>query len=317
MGGGDGAFTKFWAATQYNVAVGGTDFSDTYSSTNAKYWALNSNATWASAKSYVPEFAWNDTCASSEVAQFYSGSPVGYGKTGFCNTKAGRAFLPLGGGEGGPSACFTGAPAVNGVVGGTCKGHAKPAWQKGAIGNPADGVRDVPDVAMFAANGIWNHYYLLCFSDPKNGGGPCTSNPASWPAGGGGTSYAAPIFAGVQALVNQKMGARQGNPAPVLYTLAAAQFGGSGNAACNASLGSAIGPTCVFNDVTAGDTSQPCIGANDCYLPSGSIGVLSTSDKSFAVAYGANAGWDFVSGIGSVNAANLVAKWSTAAPAAR
>ena len=59
-----------WAATQFNVAVGGTDFSDTFSGTNSQFWNATSTATFASAKSYVPEMAWNDTCASTLVAQF-------------------------------------------------------------------------------------------------------------------------------------------------------------------------------------------------------------------------------------------------------
>ncbi len=304
-----------WAAIQYNVAVGGTDFSDTYSKSNSQYWNTTSNATWASAKSYVPEFTWNDTCASGAIALSHSHSQVGYGRNGFCNTSAGSTYLFLGGGEGGPSGCFSGSPATPDIVGGTCKGNSKPTWQQGAVGNPADGVRDTPDISMFAGDGIWNHYFLLCFTDPVDGGGPCGPNPADWPPGGGGTSFAAPIMAGVQALVNQKMRAKQGNPAPVLYKLAAAQFGGSGNASCNASLGASSGSSCVFHDVTSGDTAQPCIGKVDCYLPSGTYGVLSTSDKSFSVAYDAHKGWDFATGLGSVNVGNLVANWAKAAPA--
>jgi uncharacterized repeat protein (TIGR01451 family) len=39
------------------------------------------------------------------------------------------------------------------------------------------------------------------------------------------------------------------------------------------------------------------------------VGVLSTSNSSFAPAYGTTVGWDFATGIGSVNAANLVNNW--------
>ena len=59
------------------------------------------------------------------------------------------------------------------VVGGSCKGYAKPSWQTGVTGIPNDGVRDIPDVSLFAANGVWGHYYVYCFSDPSNGGAPC------------------------------------------------------------------------------------------------------------------------------------------------
>src|SRR5258708_1993623 len=59
-----------------------------------------------------------------------------------------------------------------------------------------------------------------------------------------------------------------------------------------------------------------CTGNHNCYLPSGTAGVLSTSNNSFSPAYGTTTGWDFATGIGSVNAANLVNNWpsSTSAP---
>ena len=53
----------------------------------------------------------------------------------------------------------------------------------------------------------------------------------------------------------------------------------------------------------------PCIGTVNCYLPSGSYGVLSTSNTAPRKAYGTTVGWDFATGIGTVNAANLVNNW--------
>jgi hypothetical protein len=52
-----------------------------------------------------------------------------------------------------------------------------------------------------------------------------------------------------------------------------------------------------------------CTGTHNCYLPSGANGVLSTSDASYLPAYKTATGWDFATGIGSVNAANLVKSW--------
>src|SRR5258708_10997071 len=52
----------------------------------------------------------------------------------------------------------------------------------------------------------------------------------------------------------------------------------------------------------------------NCYLAGGSVGVLSTSNNSFAPAYGTNIGWDFATGIGTINAANLVNNWSSGTP---
>jgi uncharacterized repeat protein (TIGR01451 family) len=67
----------------------------------------------------------------------------------------------------------------------------------------------------------------------------------------------------------------------------------------------------VFYDVTQGDMDVPCQGSSDCYLPSGTYGVLSTSDSSYAKAYGTATGWDFATGLGSINAANLVKYWAS------
>ena len=316
---GSGNGTKYgiginaWAATQYNVAVGGTDFSDSFSKTGSTYWGSSTALPWGSAKSYIPETPWNDTCASTLLATYYgSASTVTYGASGFCNSRNGASYLSLGGGEGGPSGCFTGTPSIYGLVSGNCKGYPKPSWQTGVIGIPADGVRDVPDVSMFAADGVWNHQYLLCFSDRHNGGAACTGNPAVWGAGGGGTSYAAPIVAGIQALVNQNLGGKpQGNPAPIYYQLAAKEYGSTGNAQCNSSLGNKIATNCVFNDVTFGNNDVDCTGSNNCYDPSGRYGVLSTSNTSYAPAYTATTGYDFATGLGTINAANLVANWPT------
>ena len=116
-------------------------------------------------------------------------------------------------------------------------------------------------------------------------------------------------MAGIQALVNQKVGSPQGNPNPVYYSLAATEYGESGNSACNSSLGNAAGSSCIFYDVTLGDMDVNSTGTYDSYRPSGTYGVLSTSDSTYSIAYGASVGWDFATGIGSVNAYNLVFGW--------
>jgi hypothetical protein len=43
-------------------------------------------------------------------------------------------------------------------------------------------------------------------------------------------------------------------------------------------------------------------------------GVLSTSDSSYLPAYATGAGWDFATGLGTINAANLVEQWTSVAP---
>jgi Pro-kumamolisin, activation domain/Bacterial Ig-like domain (group 3) len=101
----------------------------------------------------------------------------------------------------------------------------------------------------------------------------------------GGTSASTPTFAAIMALVNQKTNSRQGQANFVLYPLAAAQNATSQSAAnCNSS-----GPpqsTCIFNDITQGNNNVP-----------GLIG------------FSAQPGYDLATGLGSVNAANLVNGW--------
>jgi subtilase family serine protease len=297
-----------FASTQYNVAVGGTDFGDTFAGSNSTYWNTTNTPTFESAESYIPEIPWNDSCASVLLATF-EGFATTYGTAGFCNSSTGEAdFLTTASGSGGPSGCATGSATTSGVVSGTCKGYAKPSWQTGVVGIPADGVRDLPDVSLFASNGLWGHYYVFCWSDTREGGAACTGAPSGW-SGAGGTSFASPILAGIQALVNQKQGARQGNPNPVYYTLAATEYGASGSTSCNSSNGNTVGSTCIFYDVTQGDMDVNCTGTHNCYRPSGTNGVLSTSNTSYLKAYGTTTGWDFATGIGTVNATNLVNNW--------
>jgi uncharacterized membrane protein len=307
----NGIGVNAFASTPFNVAVGGTDFSDTYSGTNSNYWSTSNTSSYGSALSYIPEIPWNDSCAGALLSS-YEGYSTPYGSNGFCNSATGGYFQTTVAGGGGPSACATGTPSVSGDVGGTCQGWPKPAWQS-VLGNPSDGVRDTPDVALFAADGLWSHYYVFCWSDITNGGAACSGDPSGW-SGAGGTSFASPIMAGIQALVNQKTGESQGNPNPAYYQLAATEYGSNGSSSCNSSSVSAVGSNCVFYDITQGDMDVNCTGSANCYLPSGSEGVLSTSDSSYSLAYGTSTGWDFATGLGSVNAANLVNNWPSPTP---
>ena len=121
-------------------------------------------------------------------------------------------------------------------------------------------------------------------------------------------------MAGIQALVNQKVGERQGQPNYVYYSLAATEYGASGDPSCNSTLGNAASTSCVFYDVTQGDEDTNCTGTVNCYIPSGTVGVLSTSNTAYQPAYGTQTGWDFSTGIGTVNAYNLVNAWPAAGP---
>ena len=138
-------------STPYNVAVGGTDFADTYLGTSNLYWNDTNDQYYGSAKSYMPEMPWDDSCANGPITQV-EGYSQPYGDTGFCNEQ-GNPFIDTVAGSGGPSGCATGRPSEDGVVSGTCAGYQKPSWQTG-LSIPSDGVRDTPDVALMAANGV-------------------------------------------------------------------------------------------------------------------------------------------------------------------
>ncbi len=159
--------------------------------------------------------------------------------------------------------------------GGPSAQYPKPPWQN-APGVPNDGKRDLPDISLASAA---QHDGLLLCQD-----GICITDSTGALIQAevvGGTSAAAPAFAAVMALVNQKTGARQGQANFVLYPLAASQ-----TANCNASGPPA--PGCIFNDVTAGNNTVP-----------GQAG------------YNAAPGYDLATGLGSVNANNLVNGWGS------
>jgi hypothetical protein len=272
-----------YASTPFNVAVGGTDF-DQYH-IQSTYWnATNDAQTGESAKSYIPETVWNDSCAG-----------VHFGLNGCTQTNSN--FFDIVGGSGGPSSCITQDASRNCTA-----AYAKPAWQTGT-GVPQDGVRDTPDVALFASNGFYRSSYVICESDL--GFPPCSlTTPSAIPFGG--TSVATPAFAGIMALVNQKTGSRQGNANYILYKLAAP----NGNSCDSSTV--APGNSCLFYDVTKGNNSVPCVaGSPNCgAAPAGGFGVLVDSNGN--PAWTATAGYDMATGLGSVNAFNLVNQWHTA-----
>ncbi len=298
-----------FASTPYNVAVGGTDFQDAIDGNIDQYWSGAGVGT-QTVLSYLPETPWNDSCASSLIFN-YAGFSNG---ADFCNSFPGQfSFTNDIAGGGGPSSIY-----------------AKPSWQAGVVGISADTHRDTPDVSLFAGNGLFTHALLYCMSDTTQEGVPCTySNPIDvFFSSAGGTSFSSPAFAGIQALINQQTGKKWGNPNPMLYALAATEYGSSADPdqsnlnACNSNNGNTIDSSCVFYDVTLGDNDVVCSRPNkkkpvNCFTPAGdAAGVLSVTNSVLEVAYPTTSGWDFATGLGTVNVTNLVKAWSLAASAA-
>ncbi len=112
------------ASTWYNVAVGGTDFGDTVSGTTSTYWNSTNLTAQRSAKSYIPEIPWNNSCGSALFAQ-YQQPPMT--PLAFCNSNAGASYLAPKGGSGGASGCAFGNASVYGVVSTNCTGYTSRA----------------------------------------------------------------------------------------------------------------------------------------------------------------------------------------------
>jgi hypothetical protein len=290
------------SSTPYDVSVGGTDFHSTYLDAT-KYWnATNDPTTLASVKGYLPESTWNDSCANPQIlAALQSNGNTDATVEALCNDVNEQAnFLTTAAGSGGVSNCaVAGADASIPCL----SGYPKPAWQSGIAGIPADGARDLPDVSLMAGNGIWGSFYVFCQSDVLSTGA-CDVNTEL--EGAGGTSFAAPVFAGMMALLQQKTASQQGNVNYVLYKLAAAQYAGSNASACTSST-AAAGNSCMFYDISDGTIDVPCYnGFESCHptVAGDTIGILP--------GYDTIAGYDLATGLGSINAYNLIEGWATA-----
>ena len=114
-------------------------------------------------------------------------------------------------------------------------------------------------------------------------------------AGGGGTSFSAPIMTGIQALVEQKHGKGMGNPNPAYYQIAAAGIRRSRQHYMQFEQRQRRRQQLrVLDDVTQGDMDVNCAtGTANCYRPSGTHGVLSTSTSAYQPAYGPTTGLGF------------------------
>jgi hypothetical protein len=237
------------ASSAYATALGGTEFpSADVSSSNTTYWESASGSdVITSALSYIPEQVWNDdsaTVGSEDGAEY----------------------------------------ALSSGGGGTSTLTARPSWQSGVTGIPSGNYRLVPDISLDSSPN--NAGYLYCSGDSTATGitGSCSDgfrdSSDEYLTVAGGTSFAAPIFAGMLALINQKENSTgQGLINSTLYTLAA-------NSTTYAS---------AFHDITS--------GSNECTAGSSYCSSAGVSE------YPATTGYDEASGLGSVDLYNLLTAW--------
>jgi subtilase family serine protease len=237
------------ASSAYVTGLGGTEFpSADVSSSNTTYWDSASGSDGvSSALSYIPEQVWND-----------DSSTVG-------STDGAEYALSSGGG-------------------GTSTLTARPSWQTGVTGIPSGSYRLVPDISLDSSPN--NAGYLYCSSDSTATGitGSCSNgfrdSSNVYLTVAGGTSFAAPIFAGMLALINQKENSTgQGLINSTLYSLAS-------NSTTYAS---------AFHDITS--------GSNECTAGSSYCSSAGQSE------YPATTGYDEASGLGSVDLYNLLNAW--------
>jgi len=144
---------------------------------------------------------------------------------------------------------------------------------------PNDAKRDVPDIALNASAD--HDGYLLCSNGSCVNGYRQSNNDLTVV---GGTSAGAPTFAAILALINQ-----------------ATQSKGLGNA--NSTLyAPATKLLNAFHDITSGNNDVPCTKGSTSCPSSGSFG------------FSAGAGYDQVTGLGSVDAYNLANAWPNSNP---
>ena len=159
----------------------------------------------------------------------------------------------------------------------------RPSWQTGVPGIPSGTFRFVPDISLTSSAN--NAGYLFCSSDTMTRvTGSCTNGFRDSTnvnlTVAGGTSFAAPVFAGMLAIINDKLNSTgQGVINSTLYTLAA-------NSSTYAS---------AFHDITS--------GGNQC---TAGTSICSTAGAS---QYPATTGYDEASGLGSVDLFSLMTAW--------
>ncbi len=296
------------ASTPYNIAVGATEFD--LNQLSAQNWSGAALPTLTTALSYIPETVWNESCASPSLATYFAAYLTSPDPLTLCNTptlgSGANSFLTTFGGGGGLSSCVTQDSTTHVCTG----GYPQPAWQTGVPGVDGLGARGLPDIALPAT------HWVTC----DQGNATCDPTTLGDFNVEYGTSAAAPAAAAIVALLDQSQmtatnsDGRQGLLADRLYSIAASQWSvASVLSGCNASLGTSVGSGCVFHDITTGNNDQVCQPstyassesrpASTCEGGSAGYGIMVQGSTP---AYAAGPGYDLATGLGSLNAANLV-----------
>jgi pro-kumamolisin-like protein/Big-like domain-containing protein len=276
------------ASTPFNVAVGGTDFLYSTASPSSAYWNVTNTGTppTESAKSYIPETTWTNSCAAAGL------------------TACTPSIINANGSGGSDLAAASGGPSSI---------YAKPAWQAGIAGMPNDNKRDLPDVSLFASNGTNDSFFIICQKD-FTGANSCNLNsPFTGFTAAGGTSASVQAFAGIMALINQSQATgpnpapRQGNANYILYKL----YKQNPTKICASNPAAVTATGCIFYDITTGNISVACKGGTtNCSNTSAAANQYGVMVSAGIPAWTTTAGYDLATGLGTVNVASLASAWA-------
>ena len=296
------------ASTEYATAVGGTDFYGNID--GSSHWNLaNDPITLQSVRGYITETPWNDSCANPLVLAHAADFGLSETTSGqICSNEF--DFLNTVGGGGGVSLCTS----SDGADQSSCTGgYPAPAWQQSFLPAASATNRHVPDVSFFAGAGLWGSAYAYCEADASSPTSCINNNGTMTALTAGGTSFAAPSMAGVVALLDAQQGGRQGNVNKYLYALAAKQFADPVLSVNCQSGSTQDGSACIFHDVVTGSIAEPCVLGT---LVDPASGTDCTPENTgdydgITPGYVAAAGFDSATGLGSINAANLLSNWAS------
>ena len=220
-----------------------------------------------------------------------------------------RCGLYLVAGSGGPSSCINPTGTFPNV---TCSGnYSKPSWQSGA-GVPNDIARDIPDVSLFAGNGLNYSFYVICEMDANaSAGGSSTSCDLNAPYTGLSRRLG---NLGVGASVRRHHGA--GEPAlrpPGQCELRPVPDGGQERCKLQFQHGARNEFELYLlrrdGGEQLGDLPGGSPNCSNTSTASGQYGIMVSGRAS--AAYATTTGYDLATGLGSVNVANLVNNWTS------
>jgi hypothetical protein len=301
------------------TGVGGTMIP--YTELNPTNWSGSNGSTGGSVTGYISEQGWNDAQEWGAYCVANPSDTINCKDNGISSWATAQAFFDIVAGGGGASNCVT--IDDNDICNG---GQGQPLWQQHlviqgqtTVAHSTPGVLPVrfsPDVSLLAS--LYFPGFIACTPVDEIENSTDTSsicaNGISGPSGFfsygftfGGTSIATPMFAGIVTLLNQYLGNTGteglGNINSALYSLAATPANGVFHQLGSNSSPGSNGVFCDPGtpDVVGWPTALQCPAA-----------VAPATEGFFGYAasdFDPTTNYNLVTGLGSVDAYNLVHSW--------